>query len=284
MEITAYNVTEWLGSEVSGSLRALLETKHLYQSLRIGADQLKEKVGDEELREAIDRALHDRWHAGDEISRQRPDYACTPDGMPLPPTVDFLVEHIKSICSMCKERGPFEMLRTYDLFMDREREWRSIEYPRDQKFAFVMQCQSCRGIPDVFLVQRRGLKITLAGRSPMELLDVPSFIPKEVRRWYSNAIVAFQSGQVLPAIFLLRVLIEQFCKHKLEASEKFADELLAQYMASLPEDFNSRFPSLRDIYSRLSEAIHDANGSTEVFESSVKGLEKHFDARRVYEL
>ena len=114
---------------------------------------------------------------------------------------------------------------------------------------------------------------------------VPNYIPKSVRSYFSSAIVAFQSGQVLVALFLLRVLIEQFTREDGGAgSGVWADNALQAYTERLPADFKSRFPSLREVYASISVAMHSADASAELFESSLVRIEKHFDARRLFDL
>jgi hypothetical protein len=119
----------------------------------------------------------------------------------------------------------------------------------------------------------------------MELVIVPKVIPKEVQKYYSNAVVAFQSGQILAALFLLRVLIEQFSRQAVgESSSLRVDDVLDQYANLLPDDFKSRFPSLRDVYGSLSAAIHAANAPAELCETARDKIEKHFKARDVFEI
>ena len=103
-------------------------------------------------------------------------------------------------------------------------------------------------------------------------------------KFYSDAVVAFQSGQVLAANFLLRVLIEQWVLQIIPQNTGSADKNLDEYVAALPQDFRDRFPVLRETYSKLSADIHNATGSPERFEESQKDLLTHFEARKLFEL
>ena len=119
----------------------------------------------------------------------------------------------------------------------------------------------------------------------MEASEVPSFIPRSLRQYYSGALVAHQSGQTLAGLFLLRTLIEQWARSQVEKpTPPNADKLLDKYMGMLPDDFNSRFPSMRALYDDISVDIHDAVGSTDLFHSALAKVTKHFEARRLYEL
>jgi hypothetical protein len=61
---------------------------------------------------------------------------------------------------------------------------------------------------------------------------------------------------VLAGLFLLRVFIEQFAKSKVNGDFASGDALLDAYPTPLPDDFKGRFPSLKNLYSGLSMAIH----------------------------
>lgn len=135
------------------------------------------------------------------------------------------------------------------------------------------------------MVARDGLKLTLCGRSPIESVPAPKFIPPSVRDYYSDAMIDHHAGATLEALFMLRTLIEQFWKSQNlmpNAVRPTGDELGDAYNATLPDDFKKRFPSLKDIYAKLSEAIHEADGKDELFQSSLAEIERHFEARRLY--
>lgn len=195
----------------------------------------------------------------------------------------FVPPDIKLFCMKCDRIEPFNVLNGSDLFA----RVNILNDPVQSKagvvqiFTLSYLCQSCKAIPEIFLIRREGSKLTLSGRSPMEHVDVPKVIPKIVAHFYSGAIVAHQSGQTLAGIFLLRTLIEQFAYTK-STNPKTADDAIDQYMASLPEDFKARFPSFREIYSLLSVDIHSAKGSPDVFEDSRAKIIKHYEARQLF--
>jgi hypothetical protein len=87
----------------------------------------------------------------------------------------------------------------------------TIPVTRATEYAFCIpvQCQACRTNVIVLLVHRKGDKLQLVGRSEFEEVEVPQYIPKAQTQFYSQALIALNSGQVLPALFLLRTLIEQ---------------------------------------------------------------------------
>src|SRR3990167_9053700 len=155
--------------------------------------------------------------------------------------------------------------------------------PTVQVFVFSFLCQSCKALPEFFMVRREANKLILAGRSPIEHVDVPKVFPKELRQFFSGAIIAHQSGQTLAGLFLLRTFIEQWVK-KCGATQERADEALKWYGTTLPEDFRSWFPSLEYLYSQLSASIHAAEASQELFNEAALDIERHFDARRLFEL
>ena len=56
------------------------------------------------------------------------------------------------------------------------------------------------------------------------------------------------------------------------------------YQDALPKDFKERFPSLKDIYGRLSDAMHSANDDAAVLDDCSAKIIKHFEARKLFEL
>jgi hypothetical protein len=164
---------------------------------------------------------------------------------------------------------------------------------RTQVFVCIYQCQSCKTEPLVFLVRREGQKLTLSGRSQIETVAAPSVIPKQIRKFYSDAMIAYNAGQTLPGLFMLRVVIEQFWiqlhqRQILILSEKrdrrYADKLADAYNQILPSDFKDRFPSLGKIYEDISERLHSATADAELFEKAAADIIEHFDARRLMKL
>ena len=137
-----------------------------------------------------------------------------------------------------------------------------------------------------FLVKRSGPKIQLVGRSEFEQVQVSDSIPKKFRHLYSQAMIAFQSGQVLPALFMLRTLIEQHMRmitNTQKAIELRGEDLCDAYAKTLDNDFKLRFPSLKVIYGNLSEAMHLASADVALFESQIHDTCLHFEGLEIFE-
>lgn len=159
----------------------------------------------------------------------------------------------------------------------------------EQVFLFPYQCQQCKGPPIYFLVRRTGLKLTLCGRDPIEEVDVPKFLPKGQRKHFSDALIAHHAGQTLAGLFLLRTFIEQFWRSlglrvTPKSKRSTGDELAEAYNQTLPSSFRSQFPSLGDIYGKLSAAIHGADADSILFETAKAEIIEHFDARRLFKI
>ncbi len=288
--------------EVITAVKTLIEEKHLYQSVSLSPERLRavvEKPLVEMLRAAVDLpGLHYKptaeqivgdllkasWVTVNPASPRQGGYLIEHNNDP----VDHLKFHIKNIrthCGSCDENSPMNLVAATDAIA-RLSDWVDVTIPNDHSvYTFVFQCQSCRVGIEVFIVARRGRKFTLVGRSPMEQVKVPYFIPKDVHKYYSGAVIAFNSGQILPALFMLRTLVEQYLRGEMTtvSSEKI-DKVIDAYMDSLPNDFTDRFPSLKDVYGKLSNAVHCANESADLFHESREKIERHFDARRVFEM
>ena len=152
-----------------------------------------------------------------------------------------------------------------------------------QVFALTYRCQGCKQPPEVLLVRRDEKRLTLSGRSPIEHVDVPAVIPKEVRRFYRGAVIAHQAGEGLAGNFMLRTLIEQWARSA-TGKTGYADEVLDAYVETLPDGIRGRFPVLRETYKTLSADLHSATGDAQVFAQATADILKHFEARRLFDL
>jgi hypothetical protein len=188
------------------------------------------------------------------------------------------VPDVKLFCTDCDRIEAFNAVSAEDFSgRGQDRSPFTVGGQTVQVFVLSYQCQSCKSVPEVFLVRRHGLRLTNAGRAPIEHVTVPADISKVVKRFFSGAIVAHQSGQTLAGLFLLRTLIEQFARAATASKATNADEVMEAYMATLPPDFKSRFSSMRDLYGELSEDLHSATGSPELFDSARNRITEHFE-------
>jgi len=149
----------------------------------------------------------------------------------------------------------------------------------------VYQCQRCFGKPEGFLVRRELWILGLHGRSPIELVEVPAYIPKAESWLHRDAVIAFNSGKILAGLFYLRTFIEQFARRVTGLTGRVTgDEIMDAYYKGLPAPNKDQMPSLREWYDKLSEALHSAKQDVALFETAKAQIEKHFDMRRVFEI
>jgi hypothetical protein len=267
-----------------------LQERHLYQSVSVETDP---HPFENDVRDLVKTAVqfakvrvNGPWFPLDPIysSRRRADVSPPDSG---PGHLAFRPPDAKLFCVPCGRLEPFNLVSAEDFFSRDERlpelSYRDAGGNIVQLFVFSFQCQSCKGVPQALMVRRHGVKLTNTGRAPIEHVAVPSDIPKEVAKFFSGAIVAHQSGQTLAGLFMLRTLLEQFARMTTKETGP-ADKVMNAYMASLPDDFKGRFPSMRDLYGDLSVALHSAAGSSELFERARTQIGKHFETRRVFEL
>lgn len=117
-------------------------------------------------------------------------------------------------------------------------------------------CQSCKRGKITYLVRRSQEKLKLVGRDPMEVVKTPKNLPDRESRYFSDAVVAYNSGQTLAGTFLLRVFIEQHWLSVLGKAQRgngrpSREELGGQYKKLLPPAFRSAMPTLVDTYASL---------------------------------
>jgi hypothetical protein len=294
-----------LSRNIAEAVRDLLSDKHLYQSVNVDVAFLDEVAAAEHKAERLAAARSiSPGRAGrvPDVEQIRANLeslvrvAWFPSGArPLVDTgMDILHQNdpkvqkyplptVKLTCNHCGERGPFNPVGALVENARRasDNQWVYLSY----------ECQNCKGEPIRFLIRRKKTKLTLSGRDPFETIELPSFVPKQRADNLRNALIANHAGQTLAGVFLMRVFIEQFWKSLPEViaavkhkARPTGDELGEAYKATLPALFKERFPTLAETYDALSEDMHAARGSAEVFEKSYSQIVEHFDARRLFKL
>lgn len=273
--------------KLTQTVRTLLECKHLYQSIEFDFkeewDEFIEKMKVSEPKSdpsyffaEISNYLKGDWET------QQPNYSEIQYSMK--PKLKLFVPTAKLYCSNCEGIEAYNLFSCYDVTKYSRDEPFTVKDKTIQVFQISMLCQSCKLVPEVFLVRREGIKLTLSGRAPIETVVTPSVIPKQVSKYFRSAIVAHQSGERLAGIFYLRTFIEQWVKISINNIEIEASDAIDQYMTTLPLDFKSRFPSIKEMYSKLSIDIHTANTETILFDQIKDQLTEHFEARKIFKL
>ena len=270
---------EELEPEITKFLKDLLQEKHLYQSVNLDVNAYLRNAfpeiptGDQtSLYESAMQAFKSDWTGKASLNPTRMLHPTSPDH--YKPEVKFKVPDIKIYCGKCDRVEAFNAQYCTDCYPDKIIINKLKNKQNIQIFVFSFLCQSCKMIPEFFMVRREGAKLTLSGRSPIEHVDVPRVIPNDFSKFYSGALVAHQSGQTLAGLFLLRTFIEQWVRNN-APGQKQVDEELDLYGKSLPKDFRSRFPSLEDLYSKLSLSIHKANASDQIFKETLIAINEH---------
>ena len=189
-------------------IRNFLETKHLYQSDSIDPQECLTAIM--ENIQPIDRRVQES-HLKDSFRkywtprlRESTGQLKTEDRtLPIGDFV-FEIQPIRVVCSRCRSIEPLNPDDTHIQFQNGFQllpKHDRTEIIQVLVLSFV--CQRCKGNPEVFLVTRYNWKVTLTGRSPMEHIAVPKYIPESVRNYLSSAIVAYQSGYTLAGLFYL---------------------------------------------------------------------------------
>ena len=295
IEATIFYMMEPLFSDViEKTLKQLLDTKHLYQNLKVDFPQFETvfksitpklmSLGPHiEYSKPMVNGLYNHvpnlnWQLLNPNERKA-GYSAGPD-VEIEVSISFSPPSIRSFCHNCGEKEPYNFVNGADFLYVFP-----FNNPITQVFTLVYECQGCKDIPEVFLVRREKTKLTLSGRSPIEEIIVEPQIPKSHKKYMSDAILAFNSGQTLAGIFLLRTFIEQYVRSKNKTPETDNIELLfTDYASTLPDDFKNRFPSLKNNYDSLSVAIHLANPSDEVFLKVKEEIEHHFEGKKAFRI
>jgi hypothetical protein len=167
----------------------------------------------------------------------------------------LVVENVKLFCSECDSSEVFKPVFYRDLTNELAkgqrhsyREGPEVPLPDGfQLFAILLQCQRCTRKPEAVLVRREGWRLSLHGRSPMEHVDVPKFIPKKESYFFRDAIVAAHGGKTLAGLFYLRVFIEQFARRVIGETGIDASIFKSAAVDDMTEQHKSRQRSNRKL-------------------------------------
>jgi hypothetical protein len=259
---------------VTAAIKTLIQEKHLYQSISVPPTDSyvsikADKTQVTEELPSVTQAMNAGW--------------ATEAVRPEANAIHLQVPDVKVYCVRCRRIEAYNTVFVVEV-LSKIRQPAVEQGETQQAFLLAFQCQSCKGTPELFLIRRRGLRLSNEGRSPIEHVDVPPFVPNSVQKFFGGGIVAHQSGQTLAGLFLLRTALEQWARSASGSKKEQADQVMDDYMATLPEDLKTRFPSMRTLYGELSVDIHNATGSADLFEKARAQIIQHFDVRRMFGL
>jgi hypothetical protein len=279
------------------ALKTLLEDKHLYQSVSIdiGAitDRWRDRMTETDLRmlAAAGGTGVSRLHF---LLSDSPLRSSDPSGT-LSGVPTILVQNVKLYCGPCEGREVFAPVWFRDIEREVGRQAISHAPGRPvaggasdgptQVIAIGLRCQRCLGDLNVAVVRRSAWKLILEGRSPMEHVEVPKFIPKTESHLYRDAVIATNAGKTLAALFYLRTFIEQFARRRTGLRGKETGEtIMNAYSKTLPLAQRDSMPSLGEWYDKLSGALHSAHADADLLTTATVAIDQHFDIRRVFRM
>lgn len=199
--------------------------------------------------------------------------------------ISFPLPVINMLCSQCHEQTSFKAdgLRCRSIY--------GKSSGPTQSFLFTYECQGCRKDTATFLVKRRGLVLQLTGTDPTRLVSTEVGLPPSVSRYYKEAQIAQRSGRTLAAIILMQRFIEEFLRSLPELKGALAqnpsmstDDVADVYATQLPLEFNAHYPSLKNCYRALGEALRANDPDPVIFNNCLRDVHEHLDARRFHRI
>jgi hypothetical protein len=281
-----------ISREAGKKLKMLLEEKHIYQQVVIDGKALVSawaaKVKSHGVITEEGEFDKDYFSLGDgQVEFVRPGLAAQAS-----PSLTLIVENPKLFCTICGEREVFRPVWYQDVVNElrKPRTFSSAQEAKSaldgfQLFYLTFQCQRCLGRPESFIVRRDGWKLGLHGRSPMEHVDVPKYIPKQERDHFRDALIAVHGGKPLAGLFYLRMFMELFARRATgETGKCYGDELMEAYYKILPPEHRGSLPNFKEWYGKLSEPVHTGKADEALFEEAREALDRHFDMRRLFKI
>lgn len=282
-----------LNESITSKCKLLLESKHLYQKTTVEGEAIVSR-----FRERLPAELlfkFDAWwntHATTlSPTYDRDIYISERAGIRIP-ALQLKFTNIRLFCEKCDRREIFVPV----WFRDEVNELRGPILDTSpsncppipstfQLFSVLYECQSCNGLPTAMLIRRSGWDFSLDGRSPMEHVEVPSYIPTKEPNWYSDAVTSLNDGKPLAALLYLRTFIEQFARRVTKSPGiGTGSEIMSTYSNTLPAQHRDSMPSLHDWYEKISASLDSGQEDVDLFREAREQIDHHFDIRRVYRI
>lgn len=285
--------TSELNEQLVRQIKILLEEKHLYQRVTVDPNPIEAEI--------MPHVSSDHRDFARTRIRKICENRLTPtsggnlsvvpvSGGPEEVIPALPLPNVRLFCKTCKERSIFAPVWYHDVSNELLNPHREIHFETtadihsNQLFFVAFQCQHCKGLPEGFLIRRDGWRFSLDGRSPMEHIQLPAYIPPDEANLFRDALIAWFTGKQLAAVFYLRSFIEQFARRitTMKGVRKTGDEIMEAYAQTLPLDKRPHLPSLKEWYDKLSEPLHtaDEKAAEKSFDEARVAIEKHFDIRR----
>jgi hypothetical protein len=235
------SLTVSLSARAGEQLKSLLETKHLYQKVSINAGEEVERIFAEVVgghREVFRNEAGKRLRENLVLSTTQLYIASRDGGVAA--SLALQVDNVKVFCAQCDRREAFSPIHYYDVaneLVKRHSHGGSSPLPPPgfQLFVLIYLCQGCKKTFQGFIVRRQNWDLILEGRSPMEQVEVPAFIPRRERRLFRDAMIAIHGGKPLAALFYLRAFTEQFARRVTGLTGKVTGEaIMTAYNETLP--------------------------------------------------
>jgi hypothetical protein len=298
---------------VETAVRELLETKHLYQSVRISLEPIRAAISaskatfvesgrpgpfsrgsfgltageierhhvrhKQELGKILNCLTRNDWKLVTEDLRDIPlrsNHPDSPNGEPI----CFLPTICRGCCHCDAVRPPHNP----GYFGSQKPEPlldvvmpRVHNRPTTQYWSIAYQCQSCRAEPVVYSVRREGEKLQIVGRSLFDRVSIPRHYPTHLHRFYSETQIARTAGKPLPGSLYLRLLIEHYMRSVLGiAARVTGDELADAYSQRLSPNFPRSEASLKEVYAILSSIIHEGRDDSDILDAMIEKVDRHF--------
>lgn len=308
------DITHRFSYELTNAWKVLLETKNLYQSISPDLSEIKENLGDllnvhsidvagqmvvqvlnteekvdpdERLKYYLRKFIYSEWVLTTEYSTKSRNDAPVA-GVTKAEVLEYRLPTIHINCKHCESILPPHNSGYPAIGGDVPNLKFSLTVTGKgciQVFSIPYFCQSCKKEPVVFHVRREGIKLTLVGRSHLYVPAISKAVPVEDVKHLRGALIASTTGNLLPALFMLRVFVEQYMRRIAKVSGRIRGEDLAdEYARYLPDGFPSSLRSLKSIYEQVSECLHEANESQEIFDKCVNDTIIHFEQLRILPL
>lgn len=197
--------------------------------------------------------------------------------------IKFYLPEIEAYCKSCKK------VTVHLSMIESSFDGRDNLFPKSDTMEQILipyyNCGVCYNDVVVYLIKRKGNKITICGRTERLKYQVDKIIPVEFKEIVEDALSAVNENDLYAGFYHLRTFLEHYMKEILQIpfeEQKRGDELVKMYNESLNNKFLSSTISFSVIYDRLSFYLHSRNGEPTDFFKFLEDIYNHLKAKELF--
>ena len=197
--------------------------------------------------------------------------------------IKFYLPEIETFCKSCK-KVTVHLSMIESIFDGRDELFDKSDTTQQILIPYY-NCGVCYNDVVIYLIKRKGNKITICGRTERLRYNVDKIIPIKFKEIIEDALSAVNENDLYAGFYHLRTFLEHYMKEVLQiphVEQKRGDELVRMYNESLNNKFLSSTISFSVVYDKLNYNLHSRNGEHTDFYKFLEDIYNHLKAKELF--